>query len=59
MFNNGIAHDTYYVYDQFGNLTYMIPPLVNNTASQLDGLCYQYKYDHRNRLLEKKLPNWS
>jgi RHS repeat-associated protein len=56
MFNNGIAHDTYYVYDQFGNLTYMIPPLVVNTTTQLDGLCFQYKYDYRNRLVEKKLP---
>lgn len=57
MFNNGVAHDTYYVYDQFGNLTYMIPPLVVNTSTQLDGLCFQYKYDYRNRLVEKKLPS--
>ena len=54
------AHDSYYVYDQFGNLTYILPPLVdtNTTISQtiLDNLCYQYKYDYRNRLVEKKLP---
>ena len=49
-------HDTYYVYDQFGNLTYVIPPLVSDVNAQLDGLCYQYKYDSRNRLVEKKLP---
>ncbi|MEO8234766.1 MAG: DUF6443 domain-containing protein [Flavobacterium sp.] len=55
-FDNGSAHDTYYVYDQFGNLIYMIPPLATNIATQLDGLCYQYKYDYRNRLVEKKLP---
>ena len=54
-YNNG-AHDTYYVYDIFGNLTYVIPPLVTNPQSQLDDLCYQYKYDHRNRMVEKKLP---
>lgn len=55
-----VVHETYYVYDVYGNLTYVIPPLVDtdNTITQevLDGLCYQYKYDYRNRLVEKKLP---
>ncbi len=55
-YNNSAAYDTYYVYDQYNNLTYVIPPLVTNLAIQLDGLCYQYKYDNRNRLVEKKLP---
>ncbi|MBS7256802.1 3-coathanger stack domain-containing protein, partial [Flavobacterium branchiicola] len=102
-------HDTYYVYDLYGNLTYVIPPkavdligsttnlqaditstavvvsgatlnltatnsirlldgfhaqagstfsaVINNgTNTILDNLCYQYKYDSRNRLVEKKLP---
>jgi len=50
--------DTYYVYDQFGNLAYSIPPKAGMTFSQdiLDKLCYQYKYDSRNRLVEKKIP---
>ncbi|TRX34058.1 RHS repeat-associated core domain-containing protein [Flavobacterium sp. ZT3R18] len=52
----GAKHDTYYVYDSYGNLTYVLPPLVTNPTAQLDGLCYQYKYDNRNRLVEKKLP---
>jgi RHS repeat-associated protein len=55
-----VSHDTYYVYDDYGNLTYVIPPLVDTsiaiTTSVLDDLCYQYKYDYRNRLVEKKLP---
>ncbi len=102
-----VAHDTYYVYDKHGNLSYVIPPkavdvinpnnvvstinstdVVNsgnslslsatNTVTLSDGfiahsgstfsatiedpqavlneLCYQYKYDHRNRLVEKKIP---
>ncbi|MBN8643115.1 MAG: HNH endonuclease [Flavobacteriales bacterium] len=57
-FNIDDAHDTYYVYDQYGNLTYVLPPLAEGATSQdvLDGLCYQYKYDYRNRLVEKKLP---
>ncbi|WP_083598237.1 DUF6443 domain-containing protein [Flavobacterium sp. CF108] len=102
-------HDTYYVYDIYGNLTYVIPPkavdlvvstsnsqtditstaivtsgntlnlkasnsikllpgfhaqsgstfsavIDNSGQSILDDLCYQYKYDHLNRLVEKKLP---
>jgi RHS repeat-associated protein len=103
-------HDTYYIYDIYGNLTYVIPPkavdlieasqnlptdltstatvtqaggplhlkasnsirllpgfnavagstfsavIDNSTQAILDNLCYQYKYDHRNRLVEKKLP---
>jgi YD repeat-containing protein len=59
-YNNNIAHDTYYVYDQFGNLTFVIPPAVETsitiTLAVLKDMCYQYKYDARNRLVEKKLP---
>lgn len=58
-----IAHDTYYVYDDYGNLTYVIPPKVDTadgistgTDSELSELCYQYIYDERNRLIEKKTP---
>ena len=54
------AHDTYYVYDRFGNLSFVIPPKVGSqhgvTPAELSGLCYQYKYDGRNRIYEKKLP---
>ncbi|WP_409416741.1 DUF6443 domain-containing protein [Flavobacterium sp. PS2] len=51
-------HDTYYVYDEYGNLTYVIPPKADGAISDkiLNNLCYQYKYDNRNRLVEKKLP---
>jgi RHS repeat-associated protein len=107
-YDDGVKHDTYYVYDQYNNLTYVIPPkavdLLGTTSAQadltstvqltsasaalhltasnsirllpgfhaqagstfsaviddnktvLDNLCYQYKYDYRNRLVEKKLP---
>ena len=63
---NGIQteswHDTYYVYDQFGNLTFVLPPMSDGSGStaDLEGFCYQYRYDGRNRLVEKKEPgkNW-
>jgi len=60
-YNNNIAHDTYYVYDDFGNLTYVLPPKSDASSNKPDStelseLCYQYKYDHRNRLVEKKIP---
>ena len=58
--------DTYNVYDQYGNLTYVISPNVvtinaNNTprtltSDDLNKLSYQYVYDSRNRLVEKKEP---
>ncbi|KAF2343116.1 DUF6443 domain-containing protein, partial [Flavobacterium tistrianum] len=57
-YNGGDRHDTYYVYDVYGNLTYVIPPKAEGTINPdiLNGLCYQYKYDNKNRLVEKKLP---
>jgi len=59
-YNNSVAYDTYYVYDQYDNLTYVIPPLAAEqaaiTQTILDNLCYQYKYDSRNRLVAKAIP---
>ncbi|MEP0264176.1 DUF6443 domain-containing protein, partial [Dokdonia sp.] len=67
-YNNNIAHNTYYAYDDFGNLTFVLSPeasnqivdtndnLVTNHQDILDKLGYQYKYDYRNRLIEKKIP---
>lgn len=51
--------DTYYVYNEYDQLAYVIPPaaaIVSIDATVLDNLCYQYKYDSRYRLAEKKLP---
>lgn len=60
---NGVINkvDTYYVYDDFGNLIFVLTPEAEAsyqtpTQSILDNLCYQYKYDFKNRLVEKKLP---
>lgn len=59
-YNNSQQHNTYYIYDDYGNLTYVIPPKGSDnqeiTQNVLDKLCYQYKYDSRNRLVVKKIP---
>lgn len=51
--------DTYYVYDDFGNTVCVIPPKAASSGlstTVLNNLCYQYKFDKYNRLVEKKLP---
>ncbi|RXM41070.1 sugar-binding protein [Chryseobacterium sp. CH21] len=51
--------DTYYVYNEYDQLAFVIPPLAVHkplTDDLLDTLCYQYRYDGRGRLVEKKLP---
>ncbi len=58
---NGIVEnlDTYYVYNDFDNIAYVIPPKASVavlTPAVLNSLCYQYKYDKYNRLAEKKIP---
>jgi len=53
---------TYYVYDDLGNLAFVIPPSAGGdaaatiSATTLNALCYQYRYDSRNRLSQKKIP---
>jgi len=54
---------TYYVYDDLGNLRFVIPPLATekllgnwNVAPLANELCFQYQYDERNRMIMKKLP---
>ena len=51
--------DTYYIYNEYGHLVYVLPPLAANvsvTPDVLEKLCYQYRYDGWNRLVEKKIP---
>ncbi|MFD2888069.1 DUF6443 domain-containing protein, partial [Chitinophaga cymbidii] len=54
---------TYYVYDDLNNLRFVIPPLAVekihstwNAATVATGLCFQYQYDHRRRMIEKRVP---
>ncbi len=59
-----ITIDTYYIYDAYGNLTFVLPPKLsaqitsngNVPPNLLDALGYQYQYDYRNRLIAKKIP---
>ena len=48
-------HDTYYVYDEKGNLCFVLQPMYQSSAN-LDLYAFQYKYDGRNRCVYKKLP---
>ncbi len=61
---------TYYVYDDFGSLRYVLPPELTYKIYQndsynpsttagtgdLDTWAFQYKYDGRRRMVEKKVP---
>ncbi len=61
-------YDTYYIYDDLGNLRYVLPPLAaDNLNTNLTGFpetagtilylyAYIYHYDGRRRCIEKKLP---
>ena len=59
--------DTYYIYNEYGQLAFVVPPkaavlakalTTGTTISDpvLNDLCYQYRYDGKGRLVEKKLP---
>ena len=55
--------DTYYIYNKYGQLAVVLPPLAsvstNISGDVLNNLAYQYRYDTKNRLAEKKLPGKS
>lgn len=59
--------DTYYVYDDFGNLCFVLPPLLSNELTQdnviwsdtnlsMKNYAYIYNYDKFKRCIAKKLP---
>ena len=53
--NGTTAHDTYYIYDIYGNLAFVLQPMYQDEAS-LEKYAFQYRYDKRNRCVWKKLP---
>ncbi|PUB24555.1 hypothetical protein C8J95_1212, partial [Elizabethkingia sp. YR214] len=59
--------DTYYIYNEYDQLAFVIPPLAVEAikaltpgtvipAATLNSLCYQYQYDSQKRLIAKRLP---
>ncbi|MCY0970494.1 DUF6443 domain-containing protein, partial [Chryseobacterium wangxinyae] len=51
--------DTYYVYNKYNQLAFVVPPLASAGTvdlTVLDNLCYQYRYDGDSKLVEKKIP---
>jgi RHS repeat-associated protein len=60
--------DTYYIYDDFGNLRFVLPPEAvkeignpiifpySPAPTLLANWAFQYKYDGRRRMVEKKVP---
>ncbi|WP_211303474.1 DUF6443 domain-containing protein [Chitinophaga ginsengisoli] len=69
--NEGEGLRTYYVYDDLGNLRYIIPPLAvkycsssNNwdfavstvSSNILKELCFKYVYDEKGRVVAKEIP---
>ncbi|WP_265131652.1 RHS repeat-associated core domain-containing protein [Chryseobacterium oranimense] len=58
-YDGAFYNDTYYVYNEYDQLAFVLPqkalfqPL---TDTLLNDLCYQYRYDGRGRLVEKKIP---
>jgi len=58
--NDGAVNmDTYYVYNEYDQLAFVIPPLAVHKGvdlTLLNELAYEYRYDGRGRLVEKRLP---
>lgn len=50
--------DTYYVYDDFGRLRFVLTPEYQND-SDISKFAYEYKYDVEGRVIEKTLPGCS
>ena len=51
--------DTYYVYNQYGQLVMIVPPKASDqtlTQDVKEQLCYTYRYDAKGRLIDKRLP---
>ncbi len=54
---HGTDNDTYYVYDKYGRLSYVLPPMCQHCeTSSMQKYWYKYTYDDHGRCIEKQLP---
>ena len=51
----GVAHDTYSVYDDLGNLCFVLQPMFQD-KNDVSLYAFTYKYDDRGRCIRKKMP---
>ncbi|MGK6353202.1 DUF6443 domain-containing protein [Parapedobacter sp. DT-150] len=59
--NGSSQLNTYYVYDDFGDLRYVVPPAVTASSftesdANFTNYIYGYKYDEKRRVVEQKIP---
>jgi len=66
VFSSTVNYDTYYVYNNAGLISYIIPPkataliIANSyalTQAAVASLLYQYTYDYMGRLVQKTIPS--
>ena len=50
------AGDTYYVYNDLGQLRFVLTPAFNKISQEKTIYAYEYRYDNRGRVVWKKLP---
>ena len=50
------AGDTYYVYNDLGQLRFVLTPAFNKISQEKAIYAYEYRYDNRGRVVWKKLP---
>jgi len=66
---NGVSLDTYFTYDEYSNLCFVLPPMASEALIAANNVLYDetnsdpikqyayiYKYDSRSRCVAKKLP---
>ena len=54
--SNGCYNDTYFVYDDYGQLRFVLTPAYNEKSCSKAMFAYEYRYDNRGRVEWKKLP---